>query len=242
MKKLLLEALAGLTLVSGAMVMAGAALGTGASEAAAMSLGENAGTGSATRSAFCSANDELDRATANISSLAQVVPILRANQNLVNELAHNLPAGQIGNEAQKVVQAARTVIRTGSPNVLNGQAFQNGTTDMNVYCRVDGNGNALPPYYDTGKATALCRKGAAVANDVAPSQPSASLAFLKSHQNDVSTFAGNLSSLPKNLRADGQEAVKDMQDAISSGSASTLETHAFDAAAVAISDYCGFTS
>jgi len=237
---------AGLTLCAMAMGVTNAA--TAAPAPRAVTVGSNGFANARTatnsapaRSAFCVANDELDRATADITSPSQAVPILKANQDLINQLEHNYPSGTIGNEARKVVQVARTVIATDSANALNSPAFQNGTTDMNTYCRVDSNGNPLPSYFGMGKQTSLCRNGAPLANNVAPSQPSASVAFLQTHRGTVNAFAASISTLPKDLRSDGRTLVSALRATISSGNPNPLETQAFETAAVAMNDYCGIS-
>jgi hypothetical protein len=195
-------------------------------------------TGSqAQKSAFCGANDAIDRAGANVNSAAGFLAVLKTHQAQLSTMKDNLPPGSVGAEARQLVNAAQQAVAQNSINPLNGGPTSGG--DVDTYCGVDGNGNPLPSYFATGKGTALCAANDQInAGTANVSTPSDILAFLKAHQNLVNQVGAALSSLPSSLTAEGQQLVTTAQQAIATNNPNLL-TPTIGKDAMDISLYCG---
>jgi hypothetical protein len=196
-------------------------------------------TGSAAqKSAFCGANIAIDKASANVNSQTDFVTVLKAHRSQLSTMQNNLPGGSLGTEARDEINAADQAIAKNSANPLNSIPSTAGG-DLDTYCGVDGSGNPLPSYFAAGKGTALCSVNSKIDAGTANAQgPSDILAFLKAHQDLVSQFAADMSSLPSSLTEEGQQLVTSAQQAIATNNANLLnQTVLTDAMDMDL--YCG---
>ena len=123
-------------------------LSLGGTEAGAAS-----GSGHANKTALCSANEAIDKATASVSSTAGLLAVLKTHAADINTMKKDAPAGAVGATVKRVVAAADSAIASGNANALN--SVPNGGA-VDTYCGVDGEGVPLPKYFATGKGTTFC--------------------------------------------------------------------------------------
>jgi hypothetical protein len=189
----------------------------------------------ASKAVFCGANDSIDRGSANITSNAGFLAFLKTHTHDLAILRKNAPPGALGQTVQQTVKDAEAAISSNSPNALNNLP-SGGAVD--TYCGVDGEGNALPGYFNKGTRTQFCSTFlpifAAVGN--AP-DATGRLAVLTVHKSQVSQLASELSTLPKSVKAKATSVVDKAETAITTNNPGVLESHNGSAADVAL--YCG---
>ena len=109
----------------------------------------------ASKTAFCSANNSIDRAGANVNSVAGYLKVIKHHKSDFSAMDKNLPSGTLGTEARDEIVATRAAIASGNVNDLNNIP-SSASGDIDTYCGVNGNGNPLPAYFGTGKTTTFC--------------------------------------------------------------------------------------
>ena len=72
----------------------------------------------ARKTAFCGANDKIDKASANVTSAAGFLAVLKANTTALDAMDNNVPAGQVGIDARALVSLARSAVKANNANVL----------------------------------------------------------------------------------------------------------------------------
>jgi len=194
----------------------------------------------ASKSAFCGANDQIDRGSANITSNAGFLAFLKTHTHDLAVLKKNAPPGALGQTVQQVVSGAEAAISSNNANALNN--LPNGAS-IDTYCGVDGIGNPLPSYFGTGKTTAFCSTFVPVYQDVQNSassgSKSAALAVLTAHQAQINQLASELSSLPKSIKATATTAVHKAQKAIATQNPSAIGGGNGNGPADHVALYCG---
>lgn len=202
----------------------------------------NSGLAAHTTSAFCVDDVKLDKAFANVQNTSDELAAIKANQPTINDLAAHLPPGRVGTEAKQVLDGVRQAISTNDATALTNLPRSYGG-DIDTYCGVDTNGNPLPTDFAKGKGTASCDAEATLSNGIgSASDPTAALAFLRSHQTEINTFAAGVSGLPSALQPAAQDLISTARTAISSNDPTGLTNQTFQEAASAMDLYCGLNS
>ena len=111
------------------------------------------GSGHPNKTAFCSANVAIDKATAKVTSEAGLLAVVKTHSADLKAMKKDAPAGAVGATVRKVVAAVDAAIASGNANDLNN--VPNGAA-VDTYCGVDGEGTPLPKYFATGKGTTFC--------------------------------------------------------------------------------------
>lgn len=194
----------------------------------------------ASKSAFCAANDQIDRGSANITTNAGFLAFLKTHTQDLAILKKNAPPGALGQTVQQVVSGAEAAISSNNANALNN--LPNGAS-IDTYCGVDGNGNPLPSYFGKGKSTAFCATFLPVYQDVGNAEQSggksAVLSVLTAHQAQIKQAASELSSLPKSIRATATSAIDKAQKAIATQNPSAIGGGNGNGPADHVALYCG---
>ncbi|HVB92597.1 MAG TPA: hypothetical protein VND70_10935 [Acidimicrobiales bacterium] len=187
------------------------------------------------KATFCSANDSIDRASANVNSDAAFLAVIKKHSHDLAVMKKNAPSGALGQTVKTLINAAEAAVSSNNTNALNNLP-SGGSVD--TYCGVDGSGNPLPTYFGKGTTTAFCSTFlpiyVAVGN--APDQAGV-LAVLTAHQAQINQLASKLSSLPKSIKAKATATVDKAQKAISSKNPSAIGGGNGPAGYVAL--YCG---
>ena len=225
-----------------AMAVGTATACSSSSKSASSSSSSTSATGSAnasTKSAFCSAEITINKASVSANSDQDFLNVLKANQPAISALDQDAPAGKIGTEAKALAATAHKAIAANSTDPLN-TVPRSYSSDIDGYCGVDGNGDPLPSYFGQGKGTKFCQVEAQLNAGTSNAQgPSDLLAFLKSHQDLVSQAATDVSSLPSPVQAETQTLITAVQKAIATNNPSLLETQDVQKGAMDSSLYCG---
>ena len=201
-------------------------------------------TGTAsTKAAFCGANDSLDSASANVTSAAGFLAVLKQSSAKLDELEKDAPAGTLGHGVRALVNAAKTAVASNNANDLNNPALNSAGADLDTYCGVDGEGNPLPADFAAGKGTAFCSTAASI-NQGTNAAPDAAgvLSFLEAHQSLLTQYASEVPSLPSTIQAEAQTLVSTAQAAIASNNSSTLGTQTIMQDSMDVQLYCGQNS
>jgi hypothetical protein len=202
------------------------------------STNNTAASTAARKAGFCTANDKIDKASANVTSAAGFLAVLKANPAALDAMEKNAPAGSLGKEARKLVTQARSAVRSNNANVLNTSSNNGG--DVDTYCGVDGNGDPLPSYFAVGKGSAFCSVSSAInAGTNNADSAAAVLTFLAGHQTLINQFATYISNLPTSIRSDAQTLVTTARSAIAANNANLLGTQAISNASINVQLYCG---
>jgi hypothetical protein len=192
--------------------------------------------GHASKAAFCSANDSIDRASANVDSNAGFLAVLKTHSHQLAIMKKNLPAGALGRLAKDTVNAAEAAISSNNVNDLNNVP---GGGSIDTYCGVDGNGSRLPAYFGKGKSTAFCTAFLPIYQAVSNATNAAGvLAVFTAHQSQVSQLASELSTLPKSIRAKATTTVDKAQSVITTKNPALIQGNG-SGAAMYVALYCG---
>jgi hypothetical protein len=213
-------------LAAGSMVASGSSLATAAT------------TTGAHKTAFCAGNLKIDKASATVNSEAGFLTVLKHSKAALSAMGKNLPSGTVGSDARKEIAAAQKAIASGNVNDLN-TVPQSAGGDIDTYCGVDGNGNALPSYFATGKGSSFCATFlpifAAVGN---ANGPAGALAALEANKTQIAQLATEVSGLPASIQAKASATVTMAQTAITQNSAASLNGNG-NGPADAVALYCG---
>jgi hypothetical protein len=189
----------------------------------------------ASKSAFCAANESIDRGSANITSNAGFLAFLKTHTHDLAILKKNAPPGALGQTVQQTVNGAEAAISSNNPNALNNLP-SGGAID--TYCGVDGEGNALPAYFNKGTGTQFCSTFLPIFEAVGNAPNAAGrLAALTAHKSQVTQLASELSTVPKSIKAKATYVVDKAQTAITTNNQTVLQSTNDSAADVAL--YCG---
>ena len=96
--------------------------------------GASTGSGHPNKTAFCSANVAIDKATAKVTSEAGLLAVVKTHSADLKAMKKDAPAGAVGATVRKVVAAVDTAIASGNANDLNN--VPNGAA-VDTYCGVD---------------------------------------------------------------------------------------------------------
>ena len=110
----------------------------------------------------------------------------------------NAPSGTLGQTVQQAVTAAEAAIASNNPNDLNNAPSGAG---IDTYCGVNGQGKALPTYFNKGTGTTFCSTFVPVyqATQNAPNKAGV-LSILTAHQAQISQAATELRRCQSRLR------------------------------------------
>src|ERR1700688_1703710 len=100
--------------------------------AACGSSNNTAATTAARKQAFCAANEKIDKASANVTSAAGFLVVLKANSAALDAMENNAPAGKVGTEARALIGQARSAVKANNVNILNTASNNGG--DVDTYC------------------------------------------------------------------------------------------------------------
>jgi hypothetical protein len=194
-------------------------------------------SGSSSKSAFCGANDQIDRASAKVTSNTGFLAILKSHSHDLAVMKKNAPSGALGQTVKEILAEAQTAVSSNDPNALNN--LPEGS-DVDTYCGVNGYGKPLPSYFGKGTSTSFCTTFLPVYEAVGNAEPNqtAALSALTAHQAQVSQLASELSSLPKSIKAEGTAAVKKAETAIATKNPAAIGSGSNDPASY-VALYCG---
>ncbi len=215
------------------------ALGMTAGIAGCSSSSPSAATTAAARkTAFCGANIKIDKASANVTSDAGFLTVLKDNKSDISVMEKNLPSGTLGTEARQEIDAAHAAITSGNVNDLNSVPSSAGG-DIDTYCGVNGNGAALPAYFATGKGGTFCTGFVPIYQAVSNATSSASvLAALEAAKTQIAQLATEVPGLPTSIKTQAGAVVTKAQTAITENSAASLKGNG-NGPAAAVALYCG---
>jgi len=206
--------------------------------AACSSTPNTATTTAARKTAFCAANEKIDKASTNVTTAAGFVAVLRSHSAALRAMDNNAPAGTLGREARALVAQARSAVQTNNVNALNNTSNDGG--DVDTYCGVDGNGDPLPSYFSVGKGSAFCSVSDSINAGTSNADSAAGvLAFLAGHQALINQYATYVPNLPTSIQSDAQTLVTTARSAIAANDANPLGTQAVQNASMAVQLYCG---
>ena len=193
----------------------------------------------ASKSAFCGGDITLDKASANVDSEAGFLTVLKQHKSALSAMDKDLPPGTIGTEARDEIAAAQAAIASGNVSDLNTVPTSAGG-DIDTYCGVDSNGQALPSYFGKGKTTAFCSTFLPIYEAVsnAPNAAARTAAFT-AHQTQINQLASELSTLPKAIKAKATATVTKAEAAIKSNNSAAATTGSGSGAATYVALYCG---
>jgi hypothetical protein len=190
----------------------------------------------ASKTAFCGANDSIDRAAAKVNSNAGFLAVLKKHTHDLAVLKENAPPGAIGQTVKGTVTEAEAAISSNNANELNN--IPDGA-NIDTYCGVKGNGQPLPSYFGTGKTTSFCSTFLPLFEAVSNAPNTAGvLAAITAHQSQVSQLASELSTLPKSIRATATATVDKAQAAIKANNAAAIKGNG-GGEAMDVALYCG---
>ena len=214
------------------------ALGTAGGLAGCSSSPSAAATAAARKTAFCGGNIKIDKASANVNSLAGFVTVLKEHKSALSTMDKNLPSGSVGTEAHQEIAAAHSAISSGNTNALNNLPSSAGG-DIDTYCGVDGSGDPLPAYFATGKGTTFCTGFLPIYQAVGNASSAAQvLAALESNKAQITQLATELSGLPSSIKTQATAMVTKVQTAITENSAASLNQNG-NGPAASVALYCG---
>jgi hypothetical protein len=229
MRRMVLASIGAMLAVTASGIMASTSIGVSTAGAAEL----------ASKTAFCGANIAIDKASTKVDSNAGFLNVLKQHTSALSTMDKNLPSGKIGSEARDEVVAARAAIASGSVNDLNTVPSSAGG-DIDTYCGVGDNGQALPSYFGKGKATAFCSTFLPIYEAVsnAPNAAARTTAFT-THQSQINQLASELSTLPKSIKAKATTTVTKAQAAVKSDNSTLATTGSGSSAAPYVALYCG---
>jgi hypothetical protein len=222
-----------LSIVSIAVVLALVAFGAAACSSSAKAAST---TTRPNKAAFCAANDAIDKAGANVTSEAGFLAVLKGHAGALKAMDKNAPSGAVGQEAREIVRAADTAVASNNINSLNSAPSSG---DVDTYCGVDGNGNALPAYFATGKGSTFCSTFLPIYQAVGNASNEAGvLAALVAHKAQISELASEVSALPSSIKANAMSTVEKAQTALTTNSVAGLKQNG-NGPASSVALYCG---
>ena len=215
------------------------ALGMAAALAGCGSSSPNAATTAAARkSAFCSGNVKIDKASTNVSTAAGFLTVLKDHKSALTAMDQNLPSGTLGSEARQEISAADSAIASGNANDLNNAPSSAGG-DIDTYCGVNGSGDPLPAYFATGKGSTFCTTFLPIYEAVGNATSSAAvLAALNANKTEITQLASEVPGLPSSIRAKASTVVSKAQTALAENNAASLKENG-NGPASALALYCG---
>ena len=214
------------------------ALGTAGGLAGCSSSPSAAATAAARKTAFCGGNIKIDKASANVNSLAGFMTVLKEHKSALSTMDKNLPSGSVGTEAHQEIAAAHSAISSGNTNALNNLPSSAGG-GIDTYCGVDGNGDPLPSYFANGKGSSFCSTFIPLFEAVGNADsPAAVLAVLDANKTQIAQLATEVSGLPASIKAKASATVSKAQTAITKNSAASLKQNG-NGPAGAVALYCG---
>lgn len=191
----------------------------------------------ASKTAFCSANDSIDRASANVDSNAGFLAVLKKHSHDLTVLKENAPPGALGQTVNQVVTEAEAAVSANNANDLNN--LPDGAS-IDTYCGVNGNGAPLPSYFGAGKTTTFCSTFIPVYQATQnASSKAAVLPILAAHKTQIDQLASELSTLPKSIKAKATAAVDKAQKAIATNNPSAIGGGNGNGPASYVALYCG---
>jgi len=224
-----------MSFASAAVILAVVASGIVAGSTVGVSVA--GGAEHASKAGFCGANDSIDRASANVTTNAGFLAVLKKHTHDLTVLEENSPPGAIGQTVKETVTEAETAISSNNANELNNLP-DGGSID--TYCGVNGNGQPLPSYFGKGTATTFCSTFVPVYEGAQNATNKAGvLAAITAHQAQIDQLASELSSLPKSIKAKATAAVDNAQKAIASKNPSALGGGNGGGPASYVALYCG---
>jgi hypothetical protein len=229
MRKMALASIWALLAVAASGIVASTNIGVSTASAAEL----------ASKTAFCGGNIAIDKASTKVDSNAGFLNVLKQHKSALSAMDKNLPSGTVGTEARDEVAAARAAIASGNVSDLNTVPESAGG-DIDTYCGVATNGQALPSYFGKGKATAFCSTFLPIYEAVsnAPNAAARTAAFT-AHQAQIGQLASDLSTLPKSIKAKATTTVTKAKAAIKSNNSASATTGSGSGAAVYVALYCG---
>ena len=211
-------------------------LGTGIAGCGNSSSSTATTTAATRKAAFCGGNIKIDKASANVTTDAAFLAVLKDNKSALSAMADNLPTGAVGTQARETIAAARAAIASGNVNDLNS-APSGGAIDS--YCGVDGSGDPLPAYFATGKGTSFCTAFDPIYEAVGNANGAAAvLAVLVSDKTQIAQLAAEVPGLPASIRAKASETVTKAQTAITENNAAAIQGNGSGSASQ-VALYCG---
>jgi hypothetical protein len=214
------------------------ALATAVGLAGCSSSPSPAATAAARKTAFCAGNNKLDKAGANVTSLAGFVTVLKDHQSSLAAMSKNLPPGSVGSDARQILAAAHSAISSGTTNAITNLPSSVGG-NVDTYCGVDGNGDPLPAYFAAGKGTTFCSGFLPIYEAVGNASSAAQvLAVIESNKAEVAQLATAVPGLPSSIKAKATATVTEAQTAIAQNSAASLKQNG-NGPAASVALYCG---
>jgi hypothetical protein len=142
---------------------------------------------------------------------------------------------ELGQLVQQTVKGAETAISANSVNDLNN--LPDGAA-IDTYCGVDGNGQPLPAYFNTGKNTAFGATFLPLYTAVGNASSKADvLSILLTQKAKISTLASELAKLPTSIKATATAAVNNVEKIIATKNLALLGNGNGPASYLAM--YCG---
>ena len=221
----------------GGLALAAALLVPAMSGVTAASASTASSTTHASKSAFCGADVSIDKASAGVTTSAGFLAVLKSHPNELKAMQMNAPSGSLGQRVQEVLKAVDKAISANNTNAIDNLPDDGGVID--TYCGVDGQGQPLPAYWNTGTHTAFCTTFIPVYQAVGNAHSQAEvLSVLMDHKAQVSTLASELSKLPSSIKAIATNAVGNAQKVISEKNAALLTGNG-NGPATKVALYCG---
>jgi hypothetical protein len=217
------------------VVLFAVAVGTGACSSG--NGGTPASAARSSKTAFCSANATLDKASVNVDSAAGFVAVLKANTAALNTFAHNVPGGTVGVDAKKLVAAARLALAANSATAFDTPAVVTAGADIDTYCDEQSDGSALPSDFGAGKGSAFCSDESVISTGLNSADDAAALVSFLS--NSHSTLVDYAAKIPGAVQGDAQTFVTAAQSAVSSGNADDILNQRVETALTQVDLYCG---
>jgi len=191
----------------------------------------------ASKTAFCGANDSIDRASANVDSNSGFLAVIKKHSHDLAVMKENAPPGAVGQLVIEVVNGADAAVSANNAKDLNN--LPNGAA-IDTYCGVNGNGKPLPAYFGKGTATAFCSNFIPIYQGASNATNQAGvLAVLAAHQSQLNQLALELSTLPKSIKTKATAAVNNAQAAIKANNPAKLGNGKGNGPAASVALYCG---
>ncbi|HEV3266158.1 MAG TPA: hypothetical protein VG014_11585 [Acidimicrobiales bacterium] len=190
-----------------------------------------------TKTVFCGYNTTLDKGSSSVSSAADFLAYLKANQTLLNNLSNSIPNDSIKAQATTIINAAKAAVASNNANALSSPAISSAGAAVDTYCGTDGGGNPLPANFGTGKGSTFCADEATLSSGLGnAATPADAVTFLKANQAKITEFAANI---PSAVQSDAQTLVTAANAAIAANDGTLIQTQAVSTAGNNVDLYCG---
>jgi hypothetical protein len=190
-----------------------------------------------TKTVFCGYNTTLDKGSSSVSSAADFLAYLKANQTLLNNLSNSIPNDSIKAQATTIINAAKAAVASNNANALSSPAISSAGAAVDTYCGTSGAGTPLPANYGAGKGSSFCADEAALSSGLGnAASPADAVTFLKANQAKITDFAANI---PSAVQSDAQTLVTAANAAIAGNDGTLIQTQAVGTAANNVDLYCG---